>query len=129
MTEATWRGAVTRLRLVISTRLITVLALLPLASGFGEDGKIWAPLGHVVVAELFTLFLIPTLYSLITENYRSKTPAHQSNGRCQAAFSSSIRLAMTLSPPRPVAVNSGPSCTTPISPHEPAGMMSRNAAP
>ena len=70
--EATWRGAVTRLRPVLITTLTTALALLPLASGYGEGGEIWAPLGRVVVgglsvAALFTLFLVPTLYSLVEE--------------------------------------------------------------
>ena len=41
--EATWRGAVTRLRPVLITTLTTALALLPLASGYGEGGEIWAP--------------------------------------------------------------------------------------
>ena len=81
--EATWRGAVTRLRPVLITTLTTALALLPLASGFGEGGEIWAPLGRVVVgglsvAALFTLFLVPTLYSLIEERRarRLAAPAH-----------------------------------------------------
>ena len=70
--DAIWRGAVTRLRPVLITTLTTALALLPLAIGFGEGGEVWAPLGRVVVgglsvAALFTLFLVPTLYSLIEE--------------------------------------------------------------
>ena len=80
--EATWRGAVTRLRPVLITTLTTALALLPLAIGFGEGGEIWAPLGRVVVgglsvAALFTLFLVPTLYSLVEERraLRIESPA------------------------------------------------------
>jgi HAE1 family hydrophobic/amphiphilic exporter-1 len=70
--EATYEGAVTRLRPVLITTLTTTLALIPMAIGVGEGSEIWAPLGRVVtggltVSALFTLFFIPTLYSLIEE--------------------------------------------------------------
>jgi HAE1 family hydrophobic/amphiphilic exporter-1 len=69
---ATSEGAVTRLRPVLITTLTTVLALLPMASGVGEGAEVWAPLGRVVigglsVTTLFTLFFIPSLYSVIEE--------------------------------------------------------------
>jgi HAE1 family hydrophobic/amphiphilic exporter-1 len=67
---ATLEGAVTRLRPVLITTLTTVLALIPMALGIGEGAEVWAPLGLVVVgglfvSTLFTLFFVPTLYSLI----------------------------------------------------------------
>lgn len=70
---ATQQGAVTRLRPVLITTLTTTLALIPMAIGLGEGAEIWAPLGRVVVggmlvSALFTLFFIPSLYSLIEEN-------------------------------------------------------------
>jgi len=73
---ATYRGAVTRLRPVLITTLTTVLALIPMAIGIGEGSEIWAPLGRVVigglsVTTLFTLFFIPSLYSII-EAYRER---------------------------------------------------------
>jgi len=71
--EATQQGAVTRLRPVLITTLTTVLALVPMAIGIGEGAEVWAPLGRVVVggllvSALFTLFFIPSLYSLIEEH-------------------------------------------------------------
>jgi HAE1 family hydrophobic/amphiphilic exporter-1 len=69
---ATQQGAVTRLRPVLITTLTTILALIPMAVGAGEGGEVWAPLGRVVlgglfVSMLFTLFFIPSLYSVIEE--------------------------------------------------------------
>ncbi len=68
--EATLQGAVTRLRPILITSLTTTLALVPMAIGLGDGSEIWAPLGRVVVgglsvAAVFTLFFVPTLYSLI----------------------------------------------------------------
>jgi HAE1 family hydrophobic/amphiphilic exporter-1 len=69
---ATQQGAVTRLRPVLITTMTTILALIPMAIGAGEGGEVWAPLGRVVVgglsvSMLFTLFFIPSLYSVIEE--------------------------------------------------------------
>jgi HAE1 family hydrophobic/amphiphilic exporter-1 len=75
---ATLEGAVTRLRPVLITTLTTVLALIPMALGIGEGAEVWAPLGLVVVgglfvSMLFTLFFVPTLYSLIEEHRPEST--------------------------------------------------------
>ena len=69
---ATLQGAVVRLRPVLITTLTTILALIPMAIGAGEGGEVWAPLGRVTlgglsVSTLFTLFFIPSLYSVIEE--------------------------------------------------------------
>jgi len=69
---ASQQGAVTRLRPVLITTLTTTLALIPMAIGAGEGAEVWAPLGRVViggllVSALFTLFFIPSLYSVIEE--------------------------------------------------------------
>jgi len=69
---ASQQGAVTRLRPVLITTLTTTLALIPMAVGAGEGGEVWAPLGRVVVGGLmvsmfFTLFFIPSLYSVVEE--------------------------------------------------------------
>jgi len=69
---ASQQGAVTRLRPVLITTLTTSLALIPMAIGAGEGAEVWAPLGRVViggllVSALFTLFFIPSLYSVIEE--------------------------------------------------------------
>jgi HAE1 family hydrophobic/amphiphilic exporter-1 len=69
---ATRQSAVTRLRPILITTLTTVLALMPMAIGVGEGAEVWAPLGRVLfgglsVTTLFTLFFIPSLYSVIEE--------------------------------------------------------------
>jgi HAE1 family hydrophobic/amphiphilic exporter-1 len=76
---ATFEGAVTRLRPVLITTLTTILALIPMAIGVGEGSEVWAPLGRVVfgglsVTTLFTLFFIPSLYSLIEEHRVRRQP-------------------------------------------------------
>jgi HAE1 family hydrophobic/amphiphilic exporter-1 len=58
-----------RLRPVLMTTLTTILALLPLAFGFGEGADAQAPLaravvGGLAVSTLITLVLIPAVYSL-----------------------------------------------------------------
>jgi HAE1 family hydrophobic/amphiphilic exporter-1 len=71
--EATAQSAVTRLRPILITSLTTILALIPMAIGIGEGSEVWAPLGRVTLGGLtvttfFTLFFIPSLYSLIEES-------------------------------------------------------------
>jgi HAE1 family hydrophobic/amphiphilic exporter-1 len=68
--EALVQAGRTRLRPILITTLTTVLALVPMSSGYGEGAEIWAPLGRVVVgglsvSTLFTLFFVPVLYSLL----------------------------------------------------------------
>jgi HAE1 family hydrophobic/amphiphilic exporter-1 len=76
---ATFEAAVTRLRPVLITTLTTILALIPMAIGVGEGSEVWTPLGRVVfgglsVTTLFTLFFIPSLYSLIEERRVQRLP-------------------------------------------------------
>ena len=52
------------------TTLTTVFGMIPLAIGIGEGSEMQAPmartvLGGLSVATMFTLFFIPTLYSLM----------------------------------------------------------------
>lgn len=65
--EAIIEGASTRLRPILMTTLTTVIALLPLASGWGRGSEMLTPLGLVVLSglslsTLFTLFLAPCIY-------------------------------------------------------------------
>ncbi len=60
----------TRLRPIIITKLTTVLGLLPMAIGLGEGAEIRQPMaitviGGVAVASVFTLLVIPVMYSLL----------------------------------------------------------------
>ena len=68
--QALVEGGQTRLRPVLMTALATMLALIPLAAGFGGSGLISAELGRVVIGGLFTstfltLLVVPVVYSLM----------------------------------------------------------------
>ena len=60
----------TRLRPVLMTALAMLLGMLPMSLGLGEGGEQNAPLGRAVIgglliATLYTLFFVPTAYSLL----------------------------------------------------------------
>lgn len=68
--KALAKAAAIRLRPIIMTTATTVLALLPLATGFGEASQLRAPLaltivGGVTASTIFSLFTIPCLYLLL----------------------------------------------------------------
>ncbi|MDA1000240.1 MAG: efflux RND transporter permease subunit [bacterium] len=68
--EAILEGAVVRLRPILMTTCTTVLALIPLALGWGQGSEMLQPLGVVVMSgltlsALVTLFLTPCLYEVI----------------------------------------------------------------
>jgi multidrug efflux pump subunit AcrB len=60
----------TRLRPVLMTALAMVVGMLPMSLGLGDGGEQNAPLGRAVIgglllATVYTLFLVPTLYTLL----------------------------------------------------------------
>src|SRR3981189_3115270 len=60
----------TRLRPVLMTALAMLLGMLPMSLGLGEGGEQNAPLGRaviggLVVATFYTLFFVPTAYSVL----------------------------------------------------------------
>jgi HAE1 family hydrophobic/amphiphilic exporter-1 len=66
--EAAREAGRVRFRPILMTMLTTVLALLPLAMGYGEGGEAQASLARVVVgglisSSIITLFIIPGIYS------------------------------------------------------------------
>jgi multidrug efflux pump subunit AcrB len=68
--EATIEAGRTRLRPILMTTIATVFGLLPMALGFGEGSETNLPLaraviGGLTVSTVFTLFLIPSLYTLL----------------------------------------------------------------
>ena len=72
--ESALNAGHTRLRPVIMTALAMIIGMLPMALAFGEGGEQNAPLGRAVIGGLLfatfgTLFLVPTIYSLL-----KKTP-------------------------------------------------------
>ena len=69
MREATVLAAKTRLRPILMTTIATVVGLVPMALGFGEGSETNLPLarsviGGLTVSTFFTLFLIPSLYTI-----------------------------------------------------------------
>ena len=68
--EAIVQAGHVRLRPILMTTATTVLALLPMALGFGEGAEIRAPMaiaviGGLLTSTLLTLVVIPTLYSIM----------------------------------------------------------------
>ncbi len=66
--EATVLAAKTRLRPILMTTIATVVGLIPMALGVGEGGETNLPLaraviGGLTVSTIFTLLLIPSLYT------------------------------------------------------------------
>lgn len=77
--EAVWEAAQARLRPILMTTLATVLGALPIALAFGAAATSRIPLGVVVVGGLLfslvlTLFVIPSMYLLLSGKKRSSAP-------------------------------------------------------
>ncbi len=75
--EAALEAAKTRLRPVLMTALAMGLGMLPMALSMGEAGEQNAPLGRAViggliVATAMTLFVVPTIYSLLRKSLPTK---------------------------------------------------------
>ncbi len=69
LVEATVVAAKTRLRPILMTTIATVAGLVPMALGIGEGSETNLPLaraviGGLTVSTVFTLFLIPSLYTV-----------------------------------------------------------------
>jgi multidrug efflux pump subunit AcrB len=76
-TEAAFEAAKTRLRPVLMTALAMILGMLPMALALGEAGDQNAPLGRAVIggliaATIVTLFVVPTVYSLLRRELPNK---------------------------------------------------------
>ena len=68
--DAVIEGGKSRLRPVLMTSLTTILGMVPMSLGIGEGSEIWQPMGiavvgGLVVSTLITLFIIPSLYSML----------------------------------------------------------------
>src|SRR5881628_2691938 len=75
--EAVVLAARTRLRPILMTSLATVFGLMPMALGLGTGGETNAPLARAVIGGLLvsttlTLFLVPTLYTILEERFPRK---------------------------------------------------------
>ena len=75
--DAALEAGKTRLRPVMMTALAMIIGMLPMAVGMGEGGEQNAPLGRAVIgglflATLFTLFVVPVIYSLLRRKLPTK---------------------------------------------------------
>ena len=78
--DAIMMTTVDRLRPVIMTATTTILGLIPLALGIGEGTEMNQPMGIAVIgglvtSTLFTLFIVPIIYSLFDKETRKKARA------------------------------------------------------
>jgi HAE1 family hydrophobic/amphiphilic exporter-1 len=87
--DALVEGAQTRLRPILMTAGVTILALLPLALGFSEGALLSTSLATVVIGGLFsstllTLFVIPVVYSLFDGLKRRLRRHHAESATAEA---------------------------------------------
>jgi len=79
--EATIEAARTRLRPILMTTIATIVGLIPMAIGLGEGSETNMPLARAVIGGLtvstfFTLFLIPSLYTVLDRFAKRKPGEH-----------------------------------------------------
>jgi outer membrane protein TolC len=80
--EAALDAGRSRLRPILITSLTTILAMIPVALGLGEGGRILQPLGIAVagglwVSTLLTLFIVPALQVLWLQRKRRRTEVRE----------------------------------------------------
>ena len=77
--EATIEAGKTRLRPILMTTIATIVGLIPMALGIGEGSETNLPLARAVIGGLsvstvFTLFLVPSLYTVLDRFARRQPP-------------------------------------------------------
>ncbi len=77
--EAMVKAGRTRLRPILMTTIATVVGLIPMAAGIGEGSETNLPLaraviGGLMVSTVFTLFLVPCLYTLLDRFAKRAAP-------------------------------------------------------
>jgi multidrug efflux pump subunit AcrB len=82
--EATVEAGRTRLRPILMTTVATIVGLIPMALGIGEGSETNLPLaraviGGLTVSTVFTLFLVPALYTAL-ERFSKKSHAPEDDG-------------------------------------------------
>jgi multidrug efflux pump subunit AcrB len=75
---AAWQAGTSRLRPVIMTAIAMIIGMTPMAIGLGEGGEQNAPLGRAVIgglvlATVATLFLVPTVFTILHGRRERKT--------------------------------------------------------
>jgi hydrophobe/amphiphile efflux-1 (HAE1) family protein len=84
--EATVLAGRTRLRPILMTTIATITALIPMALGIGEGSETNLPLARAVIGGLavstfFTLFLVPSLYTVLDRFAKRVSPHDEDLGR------------------------------------------------
>src|SRR5262244_513932 len=79
LVEATIEAGRTRLRPILMTTIATIFGLLPMALGIGEGSETNLPLaraviGGLAVSTVFTLFLVPCLYTVLDRFAKRSSP-------------------------------------------------------
>ena len=87
--EATVDAGRTRLRPILMTTVATIVGLIPMALGIGEGSETNLPLaraviGGLTVSTVFTLFLVPALYTSL-ERFSKKSHAPEDEGEPMGA--------------------------------------------
>jgi multidrug efflux pump subunit AcrB len=85
MIEATIEAGRTRLRPIMMTSIATIFGLLPMALGIGEGSETNLPLaraviGGLLVSSFFTLFLVPSLYTVLERFAKRRAPHDDDDG-------------------------------------------------
>jgi multidrug efflux pump subunit AcrB len=85
LVEATVLAGRTRLRPILMTTIATVTALIPMALGIGEGSETNLPLaraviGGLMVSTMFTLFLVPALYTVFDRFAKRVSPHDEDLG-------------------------------------------------
>jgi len=78
--KAAWQAACVRLRPILMTAFVLVASMLPLALNLAPGGEAMAPLaralvGGMLVSTFLTLFLVPSVYSLVKKDYTPEVAA------------------------------------------------------
>jgi multidrug efflux pump subunit AcrB len=82
--DAAIEGASSRLRAILMTSCAMIAGMLPMALAWGEAGQQNAPLGRAVIggligATLATLFVLPSLFSMIQSGVTAASPSLDPN--------------------------------------------------
>jgi len=82
--EATVEAARTRLRPILMTTIATIFGLVPMALGIGEGSETNLPLaraviGGLTVSTVFTLFLVPCVYTALDRFAKRMAPDDESD--------------------------------------------------
>lgn len=96
LTELLVQAATRRFRPILMTTLTTVLAMIPIALGWGEGGELQAPMARVVVGGLcagtiITLLAIPLIYQACTLTEKTVTNKNQAAPPQEALLPASVK--------------------------------------